>query len=97
MPPPYVPVRQDAKKMRYIEWLTTPPQERVPATERELARELDVIPKTLYNWKKHYGGMEVGDIRRVRQLEEETKKLKQLVVDLSLDKVMLHDLLSRKW
>jgi hypothetical protein len=51
MPPPYVPVRQDAKKMRYIEWLTTPPQERVPATERELARELDVIPKTLYNWK----------------------------------------------
>lgn len=52
MPKSYVPVTQDAKKMRYIEWLTTPPQERVPATEKELARELDVYPKTLYNWKQ---------------------------------------------
>lgn len=47
----YVPVRQDAKKMKYIEWLTTPPQYREPATEKELAAELDVYPKTLYNWK----------------------------------------------
>ena len=49
---PYVPVTQDAKKMRYIEWLTTPPQERHPGTEKELARELDVYPKTLYMWKQ---------------------------------------------
>ena len=49
---PYVPVAQDAKKMRYIEWLTTPPQERSPRTEKELARELDVYPKTLYGWKQ---------------------------------------------
>ena len=62
-----------------------------------VARRYGVSEATLYNWKKRYGGMEVGDIRRVRQLEEETKKLKQLVADLSLDKVMLQDLLSRKW
>ena len=47
----YVPVRQDPKKMRYIEWLTTPPQHRDPSTEKQLAAELDVYPKTLYNWK----------------------------------------------
>ena len=38
--------------MRYIEWLTTVPQYRVPKTERELARELDVFPKTLFNWRQ---------------------------------------------
>lgn len=48
----YVPVRADPRKMRYIEWLTTPPQERQPRTERELARSLDVYVKTLYNWKQ---------------------------------------------
>ena len=52
MAKPYLPVRQDAKKMRYIEWLTTPPQERVPPTERDIAKELDVYPKTLYNWRQ---------------------------------------------
>jgi putative transposase len=62
-----------------------------------VARRYGVSEATLYNWKRRYGGMEVGDIRRIRQLEEETKKLKQLVADLSLDKVMLQDLLSRKW
>lgn len=49
---PYVPVRQDPKKMRYLEWLTTPPQHRDPKSERELAAELDVYPKTLYNWRQ---------------------------------------------
>jgi hypothetical protein len=48
----YTPVRQDAKKMRYIEWLTTPPQHRQPASEKDLAAELDVYPKTLYNWRQ---------------------------------------------
>lgn len=51
MPIAYVPVRQDAKKMAYIEWLTTPPHAREPATEKELAAQLDVYPKTLYNWR----------------------------------------------
>lgn len=48
----YVAVRQDPRKMRYIEWLTTVPDFRTPRTERELARELDVYPKTLFNWRQ---------------------------------------------
>ena len=51
MPIQYVPVRQDAKKMAYIEWLTTPPHARVPSNEKELAKQLDVYHKTLYNWR----------------------------------------------
>lgn len=62
-----------------------------------VARRLGVSEQTLYVWKKKYAGMGVADIRRVRQLEEENTKLKRLVADLSLDKVMLQDLLSRKW
>lgn len=47
----YVPVRQDPEKMRFIEWLTTPPAARQPPTEAEFARMIDVHVKTLYNWK----------------------------------------------
>lgn len=52
VPKSYVPVVQDARKMRYIEWLTTPPHARDPRTEGQLAAELDVYPKTLFNWKQ---------------------------------------------
>lgn len=52
VPKAYVPVVQDSRKMRYIEWLTTPPHARVPRTEGQLAAELDVYPKTLFNWKQ---------------------------------------------
>lgn len=48
----YVSVRNDPKKMRYIEWLTMVPDYRRPKSERELAVELDVYPKTLYNWRQ---------------------------------------------
>ena len=47
----YEPVRQNAAKMRYIEWLTTPPTARVPPTEAEFARTIDVHVKTMWNWK----------------------------------------------
>ncbi|HEX5016006.1 MAG TPA: phBC6A51 family helix-turn-helix protein [Actinomycetes bacterium] len=51
MPRRNVPVLQDAKKMRYIEWLNTPRQFRIPPTKAEMAAALDVYPKTLYNWE----------------------------------------------
>jgi putative transposase len=51
---------------------------------------------TFYRWKKQYGGMGVGELRRLRLLEEENRKLKQLVADLSLDKHILQDVLSKK-
>jgi putative transposase len=52
----------------------------------ELAREHGVSEATLYGWKSKYGGMEVGEAQRLRGLEEENRRLKQLVADLSLDK-----------
>lgn len=50
---------------------------------------------TFYNWKKKYGGLGVTELRRLRQLEEENFKLKQIVADLSLDKQMLQDVLKK--
>jgi putative transposase len=56
---------------------------------REVARELGVTDQTLYNWKSKYSGMEVAEARRLRQLEDENRKLKEMVADLSLDKEAL--------
>jgi putative transposase len=53
---------------------------------KEVARELGVTDQTLYNWKSKYGGMEISDAKRLRTLEDENRRLKQLVADLSLDK-----------
>ena len=55
----------------------------------ELAREVGVSEATLYTWKSKYGGMEVSEARRLRGLEEENRRLKQLVADLSLDREAL--------
>jgi len=55
----------------------------------ELAREVGVSEATLYTWKSKYGGMEVSEARRLRQLEDENRRLKQMVADLSLDKEAL--------
>lgn len=62
----------------------------------EVCRKMGVSKKTFYAWKKKFGGMGISELRRLRQLEEENRKLKQLVADLSLDKVMLQDVLSKK-
>lgn len=51
---------------------------------------------TFYRWKSKFGGMLPSDMKRLKQLEEENAKLKKLVADLSLDKVMLQDVLSKK-
>ena len=61
----------------------------------EVARELGVSAATLYTWKSKYGGMQVSDARRLRQLEEENRRLKHLVADLSLDKEVMKAIISR--
>jgi putative transposase len=53
--------------------------------------------QTLYTWKKKYASLDTSDVGRLRQLEEKDSKLKRLVADLLLDKVMLEDLVSREW
>ena len=63
----------------------------------EICRRMGVAEATFYRWKKQFAGMGVAEIRRLKQLEEENRKRKQLVADLSLDKTMLQDVLRRKW
>jgi putative transposase len=62
----------------------------------EVCRKIGISDATFYNWKKKYGGLGPSELRRLRQLEEENTKLKKLVADLSLDKAMLQDVLSKK-
>ncbi len=63
----------------------------------ELCRKHGVSEQTFYRWRSKYGGMEVSEARRLRQLEEENSKLKQMVADLSLDKRALEALLKKKF
>lgn len=62
----------------------------------EICRKMGIVEQTFYRWKKKYIGMGVAEVRKLRILEEENKKLKQLVADLSLDKQMLQDVLRKK-
>ncbi len=64
---------------------------------QEVVRKMGISEQTFYNWKRKYGGLGVSELRKLKQLEEENRKLKQLVADLSLDKKMLQDVLSKKW
>lgn len=62
----------------------------------EICRKMGIAEQTFYRWKKKFAGMGVAEVRRLRILEEENRKLKQLVADLSLDKQMLQDVLRKK-
>ncbi len=63
----------------------------------EVCRKMGISEQTFYRWKKKYGGLGVSELRRLRQLEEENRRLKRMVADLSLDKQMLQDVLSKKF
>ena len=62
----------------------------------EICRKMGISQNTFYRWKKKYGGLGVSELRRLKQLEEENRQLKRMVADLSLDKQMLQDVLSKK-
>ena len=62
----------------------------------EVCRKMGVSEQSFYRWKKKYMGMGIPELRRLRQLEEENRKLKRIVADLTLDKRMLQDVLSKK-
>jgi putative transposase len=66
----------------------------IPAAE--VCRQMGVSEATFYTWRKKYKGMGVSEVRELRQLREENRKLKQLVADLSLDKHILQEVLSKK-
>lgn len=62
----------------------------------EICRKLGISEQTFYRWKKKFAGMGVAELRRLRQLEDENRQLKQLVADLTLDKHMLQEVLRKK-
>ena len=64
---------------------------------KDVCREHGVSAATFYRWKSKFGGMDVSEARRLKELEDENRRLKKLVADLSLDKQMLQDVLGRKW
>lgn len=63
----------------------------------ELCRTHGISEQTYHRWKRKYGGMGVSDARRLKQLEDENRRLKRVVADLTLDNQALKDVLSRKW
>ena len=65
----------------------------VPTTE--LCRKYGISDATYYNWKARYGGMTISEMRRLRQLEDENRRLKQLVADLTLDNQALKAVISK--
>jgi putative transposase len=64
---------------------------------KEICRQVGVSEQTFYRWKKVYGSMPPSEARELKQLREENTKLKRLVADLSLDKVMLQDVVQKKF
>jgi putative transposase len=62
-----------------------------------VVRKIGISEQTFYRWKAKYVGLEVDQVRQMKQLQEENLRLKQLVAELTLDKAMLQDVLSKKW
>jgi putative transposase len=62
----------------------------------DICRKLGVSENTFYRWKRKYAGMGVAELRRLKQLEDENKRLKQIVADLTLDKQMLQEVVTKK-
>lgn len=62
----------------------------------EVCRKLQVSEQTFYRWKKKFAGLGVAEVRRMKQLEDEIRRPKQLVAELSLDKAMLQDALGKR-
>ena len=62
----------------------------------EIARKMGIAEATFYRWKKQYAGLGVSEMRELKQLREENRKLRGLVADLSLDKSMLQDVIRKK-
>ena len=67
------------------------------AKTADLARKHGISEATLYNWKAKYGGMDVSEAKRLRQLEEENARLKKLLAEQMLDAAAMRELLSKKW
>lgn len=86
------------KKSRYTEAQIVKILKEVEAGRlvKEVCREYGISDATYYNWKAKYGGMESSDIKRLKDLEEENRRLKQMYAELSLDHRILKDIVEKK-
>ena len=64
---------------------------------KDLCRELNITATTFYNWRKKYSGMDSSQLKRLKELETENRKLKQMYADAALDNIALKDVISKKW
>jgi putative transposase len=66
-------------------------------TVTEVCRKLGITEQTYDRWKRKFAGMGIAELRRLREVEDENRRLKQLVADLTLDKQMLQEVLRKNW
>ena len=66
-------------------------------TISEISRELGINPQTFTNWRKKYGGMEVNQVRRLKELEEENTRLKRMYADLSLTNSLMKEVIEKNF
>jgi len=64
---------------------------------KDLCREYGIARGTFFNWRKKYGGMDASQLRRLKELEDENKRLKRMYADLSLDHELLKEVLEKKF
>ena len=64
---------------------------------REVSRKHGITEQTFFRWRAKYGGLQFGEANKLKALEDENRRLKKLVADLSLDNSMLKDVVGRKW
>ena len=86
------------KRPRFSEGqiIVTVKQSDLGISTMDICRKFGISQQTFYRWKKQYGGLSPSELRRLKELERENTKLKQLVADLSLDKQILQEVLSKK-
>lgn len=86
------------KKSRYSETQIVKILKEVETGKRvkDVCREYGIADATYYNWKAKYGGMEASDIKRLKDLEEENRRLKQMYANLSLEHTILKDIVEKK-
>jgi putative transposase len=86
------------KKSRYSETQIVKILKQVEAGKlvKDVCREFGISDATYYNWKAKYGGMEASDIKRLMDLEDENRRLKQMYADLNLEHTILKDIVEKK-
>ena len=89
----------DKKRSRYTEEqiIRAIKQHEAGVKTQGICRELGIVEQTFYNWKAKFGGMDVSEAKRLRELEEDNSRLKQLLAEAELDKATLKEVLSKKW